>query len=73
MTIAEFARQCGGIKWREERIRSLDGTGLGLCVANVASSSIPKGSVPKKTVYILYFQGLSDWRISIIEYRLTRL
>lgn len=73
MTIAEFARQYGGIKWREERIRSLDGTGLGLCVANVASSSIPKGSVPKRTVYILYFQGLSDWRISIIEDRLTRL
>lgn len=57
MTIAEFARDCGKIQWREERIRSLDGTGLGLCVADVSSPRHRETSVPRSPVYILYFQG----------------
>ncbi|KAG9231900.1 Alpha/Beta hydrolase protein [Amylocarpus encephaloides] len=51
-TIADYKNQCGGIQWREERIRSLDGTRISLCVATVETSSLPA-----KTVYILYFQG----------------
>ncbi|TQS31538.1 hypothetical protein Golomagni_08175, partial [Golovinomyces magnicellulatus] len=54
MTIAEFAKQCGGIQWREERIKSLDGTEIALCVADV--KALQADPTPK-TVYILYFQG----------------
>ncbi|CAM1510144.1 Fc.00g004790.m01.CDS01 [Cosmosporella sp. VM-42] len=57
MRIAEFARDCGGIEWREERIKSLDGNGIALCVSDLSSPNHEDGSVPKTPVYILYFQG----------------
>lgn len=52
MRIEEFAKQCRGIRWREERIRSLDGTEIALCV-----SDSPTSDASKTPVYILYFQG----------------
>ncbi|PHH70184.1 hypothetical protein CDD80_6174 [Ophiocordyceps camponoti-rufipedis] len=52
MRIADFARQCGGIQWREERIRSLDGTEIALCVSEMSPHD-----VAHTRVYILYFQG----------------
>lgn len=55
MRIDEFSRECGGVQWREERIRSLDGTEIALCVSDMPASS----TGAKKPVYILYFQGLS--------------
>lgn len=55
MRIAEFARQCGGVRWREERIRSLDGTDIALCLSE--SSSRGSNSGAATPVYILYFQG----------------
>lgn len=55
LKIADFASQCGGIKWREERIQSLDGTEIALCVANIQHGH---GSMPPTRVYIMYFQGL---------------
>ncbi|PNY20482.1 Alpha/beta hydrolase domain-containing protein 13 [Tolypocladium capitatum] len=60
MRIADFARACGGIEWREERIRSLDGTELALCVSDMSSRGSSKlGSAVTKTpvLYVLYFQG----------------
>lgn len=57
MRISEFARHCGGIQWREERIRSLDGTGIALCVAEVPPRKSHLASTTH--VYILYFQGQS--------------
>ncbi|KAJ5037198.1 uncharacterized protein L3040_007378 [Drepanopeziza brunnea f. sp. 'multigermtubi'] len=51
-TIAEYKGQCGGIEWREEKIKSLDGTRISLLVASV-NDGIPTA----KTVYILYLQG----------------
>lgn len=58
LRIAEFARQCGGIKWREERIRSLDGTEIALCVSDEGPGVATCGGSSSKTpVYILYFQG----------------
>ncbi|KAK7420175.1 hypothetical protein QQZ08_010531 [Neonectria magnoliae] len=58
MRIADYAKDCGGILWREERIRSLDGTELALCVSDVSPPSRPDDSGRIKTpVYILYFQG----------------
>ncbi|PVH77356.1 alpha/beta-hydrolase [Cadophora sp. DSE1049] len=52
-TIAEYRHQCGGIEWREERIRSLDGTRISLCVTSVNDFDACEG----RMVYILYFQG----------------
>jgi hypothetical protein len=54
MRIDEFSRECGGVQWREERIRSLDGTEIALCVSDMPASA----TGAKKPVYILYFQGL---------------
>ncbi|KAH7389109.1 Alpha/Beta hydrolase protein [Cadophora sp. MPI-SDFR-AT-0126] len=52
-TIAEYNHQCSGIEWREESIRSLDGTKISLCVASVNDFDVSQG----RMVYILYFQG----------------
>lgn len=56
MRIEEFARQCGGVQWREERIRSLDGTQLALCISQDAQNVAADASSITQ-VYILYFQG----------------
>ncbi|CAG7558484.1 unnamed protein product [Fusarium equiseti] len=56
MTIDEVSRDCGRIKWREERIKSMDGTEIALCVADVPS--VPESSTAKAAhAYVLYFQG----------------
>ncbi|KAK0124070.1 hypothetical protein ONS95_009056 [Cadophora gregata] len=52
-TIAEYRTQCSGIEWREEMIRSLDGTRISLCVASVNDFDVCN----ERIVYILYFQG----------------
>ncbi|RDA95454.1 hypothetical protein CP533_5469 [Ophiocordyceps camponoti-saundersi (nom. inval.)] len=58
MRIADFARQCGGIRWREERISSLDGTAIALCVSEMATQKAESlGNKAITQVYILYFQG----------------
>lgn len=54
LRIADFAKQCGGVEWREERIKSLDGTEIALCVADVPALNT---AVRPKMLYILYFQG----------------
>jgi hypothetical protein len=59
MRIAEFARDCLGIEWCEERIRSTDGTGIALCLAQVSTGEKKSQEGPATPVYILYFQGLS--------------
>lgn len=53
--IAEYAQKCGGIKWREEKVQSADGTNISLCVADT-DPSISSSSV-SSPAYILYFQG----------------
>ncbi|EKJ74848.1 hypothetical protein FPSE_05022 [Fusarium pseudograminearum CS3096] len=63
MTINEVSRDCGRLKWREERIRSLDGTEIALCVADVPSVPEPSPAKTKPPIYVLYFQG---WPISLI-------
>ncbi|KAH6608978.1 hypothetical protein Trco_002324 [Trichoderma cornu-damae] len=61
MRIAEFARQCGGVEWREDRTRSLDGTEIALCVSEVSCGDERGDSSgpPRTPVYILYFQDIS--------------
>ncbi len=62
--IVDYAGQCGGIQWREERTKAIDGTKLVLAVTTVPLSG--GGRVPAPTakervggrhVYIVYFQG----------------
>jgi hypothetical protein len=60
-TIADYARLCRGIDWREETTKASDGTRLGLAVATVP---LPSGGdqkqdnkMPPADVYVLYFQG----------------
>lgn len=43
----------------QERIKSTDGTQISLCISSVDSNINIKLSTPAKTVYILYFQGIS--------------
>ncbi|KAL7961175.1 hypothetical protein V8C34DRAFT_312247 [Trichoderma compactum] len=59
MMISEFSRQCGGIEWKEDRIKSLDGTEIALCISEISCGDERGGSSkgPKTPVYILYFQG----------------
>jgi len=54
--ISDYSKQCGAISWREERIRSTDGTAISLCVSDVVGKGDSKGK-ERKRVYILYFQG----------------
>jgi hypothetical protein len=53
--IADYKKQCGGIFWREEKTKSVDGTSISLCVASVESDIATLQE--RKNVYILYFQG----------------
>ncbi|KAM5343033.1 hypothetical protein ACJ41O_013999 [Fusarium nematophilum] len=57
MRIEEYSRGCGGVQWREERIKSLDGTEIALCVSDVPPPASRAAADPKTPVYILYFQG----------------
>ncbi|KAB8304909.1 hypothetical protein EYC80_004234 [Monilinia laxa] len=54
-TIANYQKDCLGIKWREEKIKSTDGTAISLCVAEVSSAA--GTGRRRRIVYILYFQG----------------
>ncbi|KAH9906289.1 alpha/beta-hydrolase [Xylariomycetidae sp. FL2044] len=55
--IADYTSRCGGIPWREERIRAADGTDLALCVADVDARQGTLSAGPDVVFYILYFQG----------------
>lgn len=50
--VEDYKRQCAGIEWREEKIRSLDDTKISLCVASVTNGKA------LKHVCVLYFQGM---------------
>jgi hypothetical protein len=55
-TIEDYKSHCCGIAWREEKITSVDGTRISLCVASVMNGIQVTSTI--KTVYILYFQGI---------------
>lgn len=66
--IHDYAAECGGMQWREERVLAADGTDLALCVTGVdlgrdsSSSSVKGGGQVSErssdgSLYILYFQG----------------
>lgn len=53
--IDEYASYCGGVKWKEEHIRSGDGTDIALAVSEFGSEEKEGASATEKVV--LYFQG----------------
>lgn len=70
--IATYQRACGGIQWREERIRAADGVALGVGVGEVVVGvggkggedeglrvdERKRGETKKRRVVVVYFQGL---------------
>ncbi|KAK0746348.1 hypothetical protein B0T18DRAFT_438351 [Schizothecium vesticola] len=53
--IADYAKQCRGVEWREERIKAVDRTYLEMAVATVSLQTNGERPVPR--IYILYLQG----------------
>ena len=51
--IADYAARCTPVQWREEKIRSIDGTKISLCVGAMPA---PQTAV-KQSAVICYFQG----------------
>lgn len=56
--ISDYVKQCAGISWREEKIKSTDGTRIALCISEIEADSDDKVIGSKSSpVYIIYFQG----------------
>lgn len=60
--IGDYAKLCGRVSWREERIASRDGVPLAVCVAEVAGSCGPEiweegRRRKKRRVVVIYLQG----------------
>jgi len=53
--IADYARRCLPVAWREEKLRAADGVELSLCIADSAGLNVPAESGTH--VIVLYFQG----------------
>ncbi|KAK3674146.1 hypothetical protein LTR78_005993 [Recurvomyces mirabilis] len=54
--IADYAAVCRPVSWREERMRSLDGTRISLCVGQISHEGSKIKDSSQKVV-ICYFQG----------------
>ena len=58
-TIADYARACYPVVWREERINTIDGKDIALCVGRAEGNrSVTRGA--QKPVVVLYFQGCAS-------------
>jgi uncharacterized protein len=57
LRIKDYESSCGRIRWREERIKSLDGTEIALCVSEGSKSARKENHATVRSVYILYLQG----------------
>lgn len=60
-TIDNYDSYCGGVKWKEEHIRSADGTDIALVVTEIGSEKEEGASAKEKVV--LYFQGNDYFQI----------
>jgi uncharacterized protein len=58
--IQDYAPQCAGIQWREERIRAADGKDLALCVTDLDVGRADEAPLHGSRFYVLYFQGSQD-------------
>ncbi|KAK0253208.1 hypothetical protein LTR35_005628 [Friedmanniomyces endolithicus] len=54
--IADYAASCRPVEWREERIRSIDGTKISLCVGSIPDARLGPPDVGNEIV-ICYLQG----------------
>lgn len=58
--IGDYAKLCGRVRWREERIASRDGVPLAVCVAELAGSQGEESGEDwrrKKRIVVIYLQG----------------
>ena len=55
--ISDYVHRCGGLQWREERVRASDGTDLALCVTDMDLGRDQSCEAPDSILYIIYFQG----------------
>lgn len=58
--IGDYAKLCGRVRWREERIASRDGVPLAVCVAELAGSWGEESGEDwrrKKRIVVIYLQG----------------
>lgn len=60
--IGDYARLCGRVRWREDRIASRDGVPLAVCVAELAGSRGEESAEEwkrkkKKRIVVIYLQG----------------
>lgn len=58
--IGDYAKLCGRVRWREERIASRDGVPLAVCVAELAGSRGEESGEDwrrKKRIVVIYLQG----------------
>lgn len=72
LRIKDYERHCGRIRWREERIKSLDGTEIALCVSEGPQSDAQGKLSQKQSVYILYFQGKPSVSYSVHKRRVAK-
>lgn len=70
-TIDDYGSHCGGVKWKEEHIRSGDGTDIALAVSEVGSEKEEGASATEKVV--LYFQGNDYFQIFLSSFLYPRL
>lgn len=54
--ISDYEKRCGGVKWREIRLKSLDGVQLAACLAKTEGKKRTQENA-EAPVYVLYFQG----------------
>lgn len=58
--IEDYQKECGAVRWREERIKSLDGTRIALCIGEVGGPNAGETrdiSSSRPPIVMLYFQG----------------
>lgn len=68
--IVDYERDCGGVKWKEEKIRGSDGVEVALAVSEAcevdAGETAEKGTGKTRRVCVVYFQGLVYLFIDLI-------
>ncbi|KAF2493587.1 alpha/beta-hydrolase [Lophium mytilinum] len=56
--IADYTRTCGSVHWEEQRITSIDGTRISLCIGQLQDETHGTSAGPSSShVVVLYFQG----------------
>lgn len=67
--ISDYAGACGPVAWKEEGIKSLDGTRISLCIGR----NFEENTRAKEGLVIVYFQGYDLTSTTLLSSRLTEL